>query len=339
MANASYYKVLWQEGMLVGPHHFQQWDHYQEATVDLRVRHLIPYSWGIMGLDVIPEQLRDCRVVEIKQLRAVFQSGVVVDIPGGDQTPEPRQVPSQLFSGTVQGVGVYLALPAQLARRGDSCCPPTSSDMLGSRYLPFCVAVPDENSGQNELEITAARKNLRLLFGSEPAAGYERLKIAELVVKEGAIVMNEAYIPPCLVASASPRILTLIENLIRALAVRLSPPESEWLNAWPEDKLWLLSHVGGLLAQLKHFSAVKMVHPELIYRSLLQFAGQLSVLSRQIDVPASIAYDHEKLDATFRQVEGMLYLLLEIMDRFVGRAPAPTDPSSTTSQPAPAQWG
>jgi type VI secretion system protein ImpJ len=312
MTHSSYYKVLWQEGMLVGPHHFQQWDHYQEATRELRVQYLVPYSWGVISLPGNQELLNDCRMIQLTAFRAVFPSGIVVDIPSGDQPPAAREVTAQMFCGTGHALGVYLGLPLQSSLRSSNCCSSASSDLLGNRYLPACVAVPDENSGQNELEIVTARKNLRILFTGEPDDGYERLKIAELSVRDGKIVLNEAYIPPCLTLAASPRLQSLLAALSQELARRIELG-ARGLSMRSCERLWLLSQASGSLALLKHVLSLQSVHPEAIYRDLLQFAGQLSLLSRQPELPELPPYDHDDLVGTFGRLESVLNSLLEMM--------------------------
>lgn len=328
MTHSPYYKVLWQEGMLVGPQHFQQWDHYQEAMLELRVRYLHPYSWGVIGMELNPNLFNDCRIIELTAFRGVFPSGTVIDIPSGDTAPEAREATAQMFSGgTAQTVGVYLALPLEAAPRPNNCCPPTSSiDRLGNRYTPSCVIVADENSGQNELEIATARKNLRILFGNEPSAGYERLKIGELGVQDGAIVLNDAYIPPSLILAASPYLQSMIEILSQALLRRVDLVGRTVQPTDLDTYFWLLSQVGGLLAILKHFLAVKTIHPEVLYRSLIQFAGQLNMFSIPSGFLELTPYDHENLAATFGQVEKVLYRSLEVMDAYIQQRRQPTIP-------------
>ena len=43
-----YRKVVWNEGMLLTPHHFQQWDNYYEELLSSRFAAASPYDWGVL---------------------------------------------------------------------------------------------------------------------------------------------------------------------------------------------------------------------------------------------------------------------------------------------------
>nr|MBA2379172.1 type VI secretion system baseplate subunit TssK [Blastocatellia bacterium] len=67
---SKYRKIVWNEGMLLTPHHFQQWDNYHEELLNSRVRSMMPYEYGVIDLQVNNEaiangnfQLATCRAV------------------------------------------------------------------------------------------------------------------------------------------------------------------------------------------------------------------------------------------------------------------------------------
>jgi type VI secretion system protein ImpJ len=45
-------KVVWSEGLLLQPHHFQQHDRYLENLVQARCAGLRPYPWGVSALKI-----------------------------------------------------------------------------------------------------------------------------------------------------------------------------------------------------------------------------------------------------------------------------------------------
>jgi len=88
-----------------------------------------------------------------------------------------------------------------------------------TRYIREFAQIADFNTGTNEQELAAAKKNLRILFSGESSDGYERLKIAELTgIADDTIVLNEDYIPPCFVISASHYLMNTISGIISSLA-------------------------------------------------------------------------------------------------------------------------
>ena len=47
-----YRKIVWNEGMLLTPHHFQQSDNFHEELLNSRIASLVAYEWGILDLQV-----------------------------------------------------------------------------------------------------------------------------------------------------------------------------------------------------------------------------------------------------------------------------------------------
>ncbi len=45
-------KVVWSEGMLLTPQHFQQWDRHYEGLIAERFRTHDTFAWGITALDI-----------------------------------------------------------------------------------------------------------------------------------------------------------------------------------------------------------------------------------------------------------------------------------------------
>ena len=54
---SKYRKIVWNEGMLLTPHHFQQWDNYHEELLNSRVRSVVPFSYGVLELQVNNEAI------------------------------------------------------------------------------------------------------------------------------------------------------------------------------------------------------------------------------------------------------------------------------------------
>ena len=48
----SQHKVIWQEGMLLRPQHFQQNDRYFEHQLKVRTQKLDSYAWGFFELEI-----------------------------------------------------------------------------------------------------------------------------------------------------------------------------------------------------------------------------------------------------------------------------------------------
>ena len=67
---SKYRKIVWNEGMLLTPHHFQQSDNYHEELLNSRVRSIMQHEYGVIDLQVNSEavangnfQITNCRAV------------------------------------------------------------------------------------------------------------------------------------------------------------------------------------------------------------------------------------------------------------------------------------
>src|SRR3712207_854439 len=108
-----YRRVVWNEGMLVGPHHFQQSDNYHEGLLNARLSSLVPYEWGVLDLQVSRDAIANGSF-ELVRCRAVLPDGLLVDVPQTDVAPPARPVAPH-FDPEADRLDVYLAVPAQRA--------------------------------------------------------------------------------------------------------------------------------------------------------------------------------------------------------------------------------
>src|SRR5260370_24190151 len=83
-------KLVWREGMLMLPHHFQQLDLYHERLLHARLSALTPYAWGVADLTV-DEQALAGGVFRIVRATMVLPDGLVVQIK--ESAGAPRSPP------------------------------------------------------------------------------------------------------------------------------------------------------------------------------------------------------------------------------------------------------
>src|SRR5262249_34731999 len=106
-----YRKILWDEGMLLTPHHFQQWDNYLEDQLNSRLASLSPYEWGALDLQVNRESIAN-GLFEIVRCSAVMPHGSIVSMPQTDPSPAARPI-EQHFETAAERLDVYLSVPAK----------------------------------------------------------------------------------------------------------------------------------------------------------------------------------------------------------------------------------
>ncbi|MBV9787236.1 MAG: type VI secretion system baseplate subunit TssK, partial [Chloroflexi bacterium] len=149
-------KVIWSEGLLIGPHHFQQADRYHEQSLQLRVRPLAPFGWGALDLQIDLNTLEQRNAVRLERFHGVLPSGAVAAIPEVDDVPALRTIPTErlpLFSGQLD---VYLALPIDRPSGHNYRMSGGAALANDTRYVPAFANLVDECSGENEQTIVTA---------------------------------------------------------------------------------------------------------------------------------------------------------------------------------------
>src|SRR5215470_15031597 len=205
-----YRKIVWNEGMLLTPHHFQQSDNYHEELLNSRLGSLAAYGWGVLDLRVNRESITNGSF-ELLSCTAAMPDGLFLSVPGSDPAPLSRPIEGH-FHADIEVLDVHLAVPA--ARVGAPNIQANGSDSNQMiRYLQQGGVVVDETTGENEQQMAFARTNLRLLFGDEVLEGYTSIKIAELErTATGQAALVEHYIPPALNIGASVWLLNMLRQ-------------------------------------------------------------------------------------------------------------------------------
>lgn len=316
-----YRKVVWNEGMLLTPHHFQQWDNYQEELLNSRLTAIMPYEWGVMDVQFSREAIANGRF-ELVRCLAVMPDGLLVNVPDIDQAPPSRPIETHFASESPQ-LNVYLGVPVKRdgANYQHNQQNGNERDLLTRYWLESGNAV-DEVTGENRQTITFSRNNLRILFGEEMQDSYSAFKIAELVrTPTGQIKVSESYVPPALTINASPWLINAMRQLIEILITKSSTIGEKLRdrNAALFDFtsaevaiFWLLHTVNMAIPVMTHLFRARLVHPERLYTELVRLQGALMTFMRNQHPKDIVRYDHQDLRETFSRLIQEIKELLEL---------------------------
>src|SRR3954447_1234734 len=213
-----YRKIVWNEGMLLTPHHFQQFDNYVEGQLNSRVGSALQYDYGVLDLAVNNEAIANGNF-QITNCRAVMQDGLIVNVPDAEAVPDLRPVGDH-FHPEQERLGVHLAIPAK--KTGEANYQANGAKANANlRFLQEGALVKDETSGTNEQPLAYARSNLRLIFDDEVRDGFTSLKIAELQrTPTGQLKIAEDYIPPILKITGSVWLTNMLRQLVEILITK-----------------------------------------------------------------------------------------------------------------------
>jgi type VI secretion system protein ImpJ len=303
-------KVVWSEGMLLGPHHFQQADQYYETLLVERFRQASPFAWGLVEYQMNPDALQS-GCVEVLTCYGVMPDGLVIRAPDCDALPDPRPVEG-LFTASLERLDVFLGIPAERAEGPNCRLNGGASPSNITRYVAASMEVPDEIVGPNyageRREILVARTHSKILFSSEDMTGQVTMKIAEIVrTQAGGLAFHDTYIPPCLSIGASSGLMRRLNVLLESLLGK-----REALTAYvgtagqgqPDHRSLMLFHaLSGAIPVLAHAVAVGRTHPEALYLALCRLAGELSAVPPGFDPRDLPRYAHKDLRSTFSELD------------------------------------
>ena len=318
-------RVVWSEGMLVSPQHFQQQDLYHEALLDERIAALTPYRWGVSAVEIDAgalgtDQLRITRFV------GILPDGLFAAFEGGDpECPKARPIGTH-FPPTQPSCDVYLALPKERAGIPSVFAPQETSGTEGStiaaraRFRASARKVSDLTGNAQDLAIAFAHRNAVVLFGTEPRDDFDTIKIAEIVRDStGALLVNEAYIPPALRIDASSFIMGGVRRLLALMVAkqrqlagdrRQRDGASIEFNAADVTRFLQLSTVNTAIPILTYAASNGEISPTHLSLTLVQVAGQLATFSPDVDPSKLPIFQHTNLRATFEELFARVTFLL-----------------------------
>lgn len=310
-------RVVWSEGMYLGPQHFQVQARYFEDAANFAISSLWPFSYGLTGVRLDSDALEN-GTLAVLHARGIFPDGLVFDMPDSDALPPVRNL-SDVFPPTRDSVTAFLAVPER--KSGGRNCAVSPEDADAARFVAASRPVHDENTGIDERAVSFGRKNLRVLLDIEPADGLSTLPLARIMRDgSGRFVFDPAFVPPVLQIGASETLMTMLRRLFEILdeksAAMSRKPGGTQLADFSSREIasfWFLHAVNSGLAPLRHLWTAKRGRPEELYCEMARLAGSLCTFaldSHPRDIPA---YDHDHLDRTFSELDQHIRRHLEII--------------------------
>ena len=315
---SKYRKVVWNEGMLLTPHHFQQLDNYHEERLNSLLRSVVSYGYGVLSLEINHEAIANGNF-QVTSCHAVLSDGLMINFPDTDVAPSLRPVKDH-FSPEQEKLGVHLAIPARKFGAANYQANGGKAD-INLRFLQEGTLVKDETSGTNEQPLAFAKPNLRIIFDDELRDGFTTIKIAELErTATGQLKISDAFIPPILKVSANIWLSDMLRQMVEILITKSSSlgeqrrQRTSSLADFTTSEVavfWLLHTVNSSIPALSHFFHTPIVHPEKLYVVLAELAGKLITFSTELHPKDIVKYDHEDLYYTFYTLSMQLKDLLE----------------------------
>lgn len=307
-------KVVWQEGMLLRPQHFQQNDRYHDHQLTSRTRRMSHYAWGFFTLEIDTQFLNMGKLV-ISQACGLLPDGSFFEL-GNEREPLALDVPAN-----TSNTPVYLALPLVTGNHVETRRP-EQKDVL-ARYTAYDTQVADSNAGDSSSsQVSCGLPDFRLLLGEQHnEQAYVKLKICDVLdtTPDGVVSLDQEFVPSFLHVPASPFLQSCMKEVISMLAHR-GDILAERIRATGKvggaevGDFLMLQMINRHEPVLRHYQGVEHWHPEQLYRELLGLLGELSTFASESKRPRlDSRYQHNDQGQSFRKLMDALRQVLSMV--------------------------
>jgi type VI secretion system protein ImpJ len=313
-------KVVWHEGMYLGPHHFQVQSQSFEDLVHFSTSSLWFAPYGVINCKLDPDALQN-GILSVIHARGLFPDGLAFQMPDADALPPSLNI-NDLFSATRESLLVFLAVPERRPE-GPNCALDSEPAQVEVRFKAEMLTLPDENTGRDEKQIQIGRKNIRFVLETQDHTGLATLPVAR-VIRDGSgrFIYDPSFIPPCLQISASERLLVIARTLVDILdeksaslsrARRATAQGRAGYSSEEIASFWFVHTVNESLSVLRHLAVSERGHPEQLYIEMSRLGGALCTFGLDSHPESLPPYNHNDLEKCFGPLNQHIRAHLELV--------------------------
>lgn len=306
-----YNPVVWQDGMFMKPQHFQQLDRSHSKRSSMLSANTSPLYWGIQRLE-INSQLLALGKIGITRAEGILQDRTPFDLPLQAELPEVKDVDPSIANKVV-----YL------------CCPLPSerSKLFGTkrdsaRYtMESQEAVDACYDSEDMASLVVGKLNFCLMFDHEDKSAYTSIPILKIseVKPDGSVILDESFIPTCTDIQASTvlskfttEFASMLKHRAESIVQRLGAVDQQGVSSVSD--FMMLQALNRYEPLFWHFANVEGIHPEVLYRTLLQAEGELSTLCSASRRPIEFTkYNHGDLTSCLSRALDSAKMTLSVM--------------------------
>lgn len=309
-------KVLWIDGLTLGPQQLQQQDLYHEGRLQRVAAMLNPHLWGVREVQWNKDALVS-NVLIADALALVFPDGELYEAPHPDALPMPVDLAA--LPADVQSFTFYAALPALKAHGGNLGGNDAARGQ--ARYLAVTKEMPDLFGDALSADVGCLRKSVQLVSHLETRSDCLSFPVVRVMrVVSGGFEVDPEFIPPCVSIRAAVGFSVLLDSLLAKLSAKIEAlyqrhrqPSKHVVEVHSGDvaSFWMLHAVSSGAAGLIHLARQRQHHPEYFFERLTTFAGGLMALSTKYALAELPPYEHENPAPAFRRLDTIVRDLLD----------------------------
>ncbi len=302
--------IQWHEGMLLHPQHFQQLNYRAEDIAYYYAGLFVPYLWGIIQMDIDELKLSQ-GIFSITELEAVMPDGLPVYHNEALYQRHLEINIQETFTSGVNQITLHLAVPAyQFNSQRD-------------RFYSEEREVVDDAERQKKMNIPVLRPKLSLLTDAQINKSYASFPIAKILFREASYQLG-SFIPPILSLNHKSTLFNRCEQIILNIRKKTQKLDDELSaltsNFNAQDYLGVQYKIERLVSELPRIEAMlnaKATHPFLVYLALCSLAGKVCSLNYNKVPPVFSAYDHNRLEEVFSELENYINLSIsQIIEKY-----------------------
>ncbi|MDQ7977246.1 type VI secretion system baseplate subunit TssK [Paraburkholderia sp. SARCC-3016] len=309
-------RPLWAKGVFMTPQHFQQQALWGQFADERTARIASPDPWGVSRVAFDTQALSIDRI-QLAALDLRLPDGTFIDTETADWLPGARNLGD--VPARTETVVVLAGLPL-LDAQGANCIGEDQKPARPRRFAREYLQVADI-LGDGKEEISVERHALALLFDFEELGDYVTCPVGRFVRNaQGRFEIDTAFVPPCLLLSASTQLVGRMNRLSEilsaksaSLAVRRRERSDQIADYAVADVslFWLLHSVNSTWPDLARLCQAPDQHPERLYGVLSRLAGSLLTFSTAETLQAIPPYDHHAPEPVFAELESLIRTLLD----------------------------
>jgi Uncharacterized protein conserved in bacteria len=282
--------VLWHEGMLLAPHHFQQAWRRGESLLGYGLAQVGLFPWGVRRLSIDRAMLA-AGSIRILALEGILPDGLAILHPRDDEPYLELDLAPFKAQLAQSPMAVHVTVPADNPR-------PEPGETRRWRSVEG-GSVADANTGDNQMSVPRMRPALSLAVTeaptTPPARRFVSMPIARIGFRDDAFSL-EPFAPPRLDFPSGGDLATLTRSVVQRLREKASAIADRIQGGGELPSGGMTDTLRSMVAPLPRLEGllqIERVHPFQIYLALCDLMGSLSWLGGQPVPPTPPAYQHD----------------------------------------------
>lgn len=290
--------ILWHEGMLLAPHHFQQNDKRIECALAHHHYAANPYAWGVHRMTIDTLSI-GTGFFSILDLDAIMPDGTIVSYTKHTHQAKPLDVDLRPFKEacqkTTDEITLFLSMPTCLIGSHGH----TEDDSTEQRrfYSIEGGSVSDDHARGNVITMHRLLPNLHLTVSDHVPAYHTGFPLVKIAYQDTFTVT--AFTPPCLFVSHDMHIWQKCKSLVIKMREKgqhlCGTRQNQMGTSMVGETEHLLRPLMMALPKMESILNTPHVSPYTLYQTLLETIALLSPLQMNKLPPVMPGYVHDDI--------------------------------------------